>query len=175
MRSTLFSPVVRASYLGEASVAQCCVQKSRTVRDSNPWYWSHEFTMLAIGQGNRDQTWQRTALEPSILWKCWRLSHTHNTRARCAQVRTQCVEKWREYSQINCLNWPINVRFAVREPITFKDAFCSVVPWRKWNSRHLRKKFEEIFSVLHEVWKLSVFCSLFPCFAKGSYRNSLKN
>ena len=30
---------VRASYLGEASVAQCCVQKSRTVRDSNPWYW----------------------------------------------------------------------------------------------------------------------------------------
>ena len=29
---------VRASYLGEASEAQCCVQKSRTVRDSNPWY-----------------------------------------------------------------------------------------------------------------------------------------
>lgn len=38
VRMTVSQEGVRASYLGEASVAQCCVQKSRTVRDSNPWY-----------------------------------------------------------------------------------------------------------------------------------------
>lgn len=114
-----------------------------------------EFTMLAIGHGNRDQTWQRTA--PWALYSLNMLkiiTHAQHTRT----VRTQCVEKWREYGQMNCLNWPINSRFAVREPITFKDAFCSVVPWRKWNSRHLRKKFEEIFLFFMQ-------CKNFQCFA----------
>ena len=64
-----------------------------------------EFTMLAIGQGHRDQDLAKNSPLNPLFFEHVEDYHTRATHAQhTRKVRTQCVEKWREYGQMNCLN-----------------------------------------------------------------------